>query len=98
MAAVITDKRAKGVQLIAHKLTTEFANHITNAIDKYEVIVAPLVFSLHHDKVVSNNLLALDAIQRFLVYERLQHLFIEAGLVGNLCTIISENVSIPDNI
>ena len=98
LAAVITDKRAKGVQLIAHKLTTEFANHITNAVDKYEVIVAPLVFSLHNDKVVSNNLLALDAIQRFLVYERLQHLFIEAGLVGNLCTIISENVSIPDNI
>ena len=59
------------MHLIAQKLLSEFVNNIGNLVEKYEAIVAPIIFSLHREKVTSNNLLALDAIQRLLVYERL---------------------------
>ena len=97
LAVVLKDVRAEAVHLVSHKLVTEFVNHITNVVDKFEVIVEPLIFSLGRDKVISNNLFSLDAISRLLVYDRMLDLFIEEGLISKLCNIIAKFVEDQEN-
>ena len=62
LAAVLEDERAVPVQFLAHKLITEFADFITNAAEKFEVIVGPLILSLVREELVSSIHVCFDAI------------------------------------
>ena len=88
MAAVIRDGGAVGdASFVAHKLITQLAEYVDSAVEKYEVLVDPLVAGLSADDG-ERAVIALAAVQTLVANERLMHAFVRGGLVAKLALFL----------